>query len=184
MARPLEFDRCQAIQKAREVFHRSGYEAASIDDLTHAIGISRASLYNTFGDKHGLLIATLDAACEEGRQLSTDTRSRRCSSKRSITELFEKLAASDEQGCYLLTLGAELSTSDPEVQSRVKTALEHNRAMFSEILARDGTLTPKQIASKASVLVGLMVSILTLRRVHPDPMLLRGVIQQAISILD
>ena len=145
MARPLEFDRCQAVEAAKAVFHRAGYVAASIDDLTQALGISRASLYNTFGDKHGLLMATLDSACDQGQQMREDACGRRCGAKKIVRELFEKIAKPEAEGCYMLTLGAELSTSDPEVQTRVQKGLEQNRAMFAEILSKEGRFKPKQI---------------------------------------
>ena len=183
MARPLEFDRCEALQKAREVFQRSGYEAASIDELTQALGISRASLYNSFGDKHGLMLATLDAACQQDDELRSRTNRRRCSAKTAIREMLESLAASDAQGSFLLTLGAELSTSDPDVQRRVQATLEANRALFADILTKEDVYTPKQIETKAAALLGSMVAILTLRRVHPDPTLLQYVLQHALTVL-
>ena len=184
MARPLEFDRCQAVEAAKAVFHRAGYEAASIDDLTQALGISRASLYNTFGDKHGLLMATLDSACDQGQQMREDACGRRCGAKKVIRELFEKLANPEAEGCYVLTLGAELSTSDPEVQARVKKSLEQSRGMFAELLLREGRFKAKEIEEKSGVLLGAMVSILTLTRVHPDRKLLESVIEQALRVLD
>jgi hypothetical protein len=54
------------------------------------------------------------------------------------------------QGCYLLTLGAELSTSDPQVQQRVQTSLDEIRARFEFILSRDPNLTQKAIQAKSS----------------------------------
>jgi TetR/AcrR family transcriptional repressor of nem operon len=184
MARPLEFDRCQAVEAAKAVFHRAGYEAASIDELTQALGISRASLYNTFGDKRGLLLATLDSACDQGRRMREDACARRCGAKKIIRELFEKLANPKAEGCYLLTLGAELSTSDPEVQARVKKSLEESRTMFAEILSKEERFKAKEIEEKSAVLLGAMVSILTLARVHPDRKLLKSVIEQALLVLD
>lgn len=184
MARPLEFDHCQAVEAAKAVFHRAGYEAASVDDLTQALGISRASLYNTFGDKRGLLLATLDSACDQGQKMREDACGRRCGAKKVIRELFEKISNPEAEGCYMLTLGAELSTSDPEVQAMVQKSLEQSRAMFAELLSKDGRFKPKQIEEKSAVLLGAMVSILTLTRVHPDPKLLESVIDQALLVLD
>jgi TetR/AcrR family transcriptional repressor of nem operon len=184
MARPLEFDRCQAVEAAKAVFHRAGYEAASVDDLTQALGISRASLYNTFGDKRGLLLATLDSAYEQGKQMREDACGRRCGAKKIIRELFEKLADPEAEGCYMLTLGAELSTSDPDVQARVRKSLEQSRAMFAELMSREMRFKTKEIEEKSAVLLGAMVSILTLTRVHPDRKLLESVIDQALLVLN
>ncbi|WP_390623449.1 TetR/AcrR family transcriptional regulator [Subtercola endophyticus] len=49
--RPREFDLDEAIDQAVEVFWRQGYEGATLDNLTAAMGISRPSLYAAFGNK-------------------------------------------------------------------------------------------------------------------------------------
>ena len=59
MARPKEFDVDDALQQALELFWRKGYEATSVQDLVAAMGIQKASLYGTFGDKHSLYMKAL-----------------------------------------------------------------------------------------------------------------------------
>jgi AcrR family transcriptional regulator len=54
--RPREFDRDQALDRALDVFWSKGFEAATLSDLTKAMGINPPSLYATFGDKEGLFI--------------------------------------------------------------------------------------------------------------------------------
>src|SRR6266852_1410049 len=89
MARPKEFDRDQALQKAMEVFWSRGYEAASIQDLVKHMGINRQSLYDTFGDKHALYLQALDRYREvEGRKL-LELLERPGSVKKSLRQLFE-----------------------------------------------------------------------------------------------
>ncbi|MFD8113650.1 TetR/AcrR family transcriptional regulator [Streptomyces microflavus] len=52
--RPRAFDRGAALRGAMETFWEYGYEGAKLTDLTAAMGINSASLYNAFGSKEEL----------------------------------------------------------------------------------------------------------------------------------
>ena len=54
MARPIEFDHHQALDKALLLFWRKGYQATSLADLVEFMGISRSSSYSAFQDKRSL----------------------------------------------------------------------------------------------------------------------------------
>lgn len=58
--RPRQFDPDAALDRAVDVFWDKGYAAASLDDLTAAMGINRPSLYAAFGDKEQLFMKALE----------------------------------------------------------------------------------------------------------------------------
>lgn len=61
MGRPRSFDEHVVVAAAATAFTDLGYEATSVDDLLHATGLHRGSLYQAFGSKRGLFLSALRA---------------------------------------------------------------------------------------------------------------------------
>ncbi|KGT92979.1 TetR family transcriptional regulator [Erwinia typographi] len=56
----MEENREKLITAARKAFAEKGFAAASMDELTASVGLTRGALYHNFGDKKGLLAAVVD----------------------------------------------------------------------------------------------------------------------------
>lgn len=52
-------NRLKLIEAGRKAFAAQGYAAASMDELTATVGLTRGALYHNFGDKKGLLAAVV-----------------------------------------------------------------------------------------------------------------------------
>jgi TetR/AcrR family transcriptional repressor of nem operon len=61
MARTKDFDENEVLKKAVDIFWLKGYSATSMQDLVDGLGISRSSLYDTYGDKHTLFMKALES---------------------------------------------------------------------------------------------------------------------------
>lgn len=94
MARPLEFDREQALGQAIEVFADHGYEGSSTAELLARMQIGRQSLYGAFGDKRRLFLEALERY-----------------NARSVAEIVEALGA--KAGFHDAVAGALLAFTRP-----------------------------------------------------------------------
>lgn len=60
MPRPREFDEDDALRKAMHTFWSRGFEGTSVADLIVAMGVSRSTLYASFGDKDAVFARALE----------------------------------------------------------------------------------------------------------------------------
>jgi TetR/AcrR family transcriptional repressor of nem operon len=124
MARTKNFNKEEILDKAVELFWTKGYNATSANDLVENLGLSRSSLYDTYGDKHTLFVKSLKRYRSEivNKMLllienSTDI-------KKTIQEIFELAIEQDmhskiSKGCFMVNSAIELSTSDEEIATIV-----------------------------------------------------------------
>lgn len=136
MARKKSFDEIEVLQKALHLFWRKGYNATSIQDLVDELGINRASLYDTWGDKHNLYIAALKLYRQSASsRLLDDIRSDMPA--RQVVESFmlrivnDVILDKERKGCFLVNATTELANLDPEINQMV----EENRKTIVEVLA-------------------------------------------------
>lgn len=118
------FDREQVLDSAVLVFWAKGYDGASVDDLTRAMGIKKPSLYAAFGNKRQLFEAAIDryAATRGNRefgalQLGNDTRdavanffdmSVRCATERG-----------KPRGCMIANVATDAAESDEQLRKKL-----------------------------------------------------------------
>ncbi|RYZ45953.1 MAG: TetR/AcrR family transcriptional regulator [Myxococcaceae bacterium] len=125
MARTKEFDRDEAVRRAMTVFWEQGYEATSTDDLLRAMGIGRQSMYDTFGDKHGLYLEAVRLyQAEFGANMMERLRSK-ASPLACIREFLLSIPNGSPRerarGCFSVNATTERAHADPEVASLLKS---------------------------------------------------------------
>lgn len=131
MARPKEFDVDKALSAAMETFWEHGFEATSICDLTERMGVQKASLYGTFGDKRQLFLAALAKYAQDDHRGLKQRFSKARSVKQAFRELFEEIVErttsdSPQSGCFCVNAATELAQHDEQVAALLD---QHFRAM-------------------------------------------------------
>jgi TetR/AcrR family transcriptional regulator, copper-responsive repressor len=124
--RPRSFDRDLALQKAMEVFWKKGFEAASIADLTAAMGINPPSLYAAFGDKEELFLAAVEryqARRGESCPYCEEPTARGAVEKLLLFLAEELTCSSHPRGCLLQMAEA----TSGESSAKLKAALQAKR---------------------------------------------------------
>ncbi len=139
MARPREFDPDVALDRAMRAFWAKGYEATSLDDLCEATGLSRSSLYSAFGDKHALLLRTLDRYEEISAARIADALGRRLPIREALAALLDGfvdriVSGPGRQGCFIGNCAAELARHDRQALDRVRRSLERTERQLREAL--------------------------------------------------
>ncbi len=137
MARPLKFDPQVALENAMNVFWRQGYEATSLDDLTEAMGINRPSLYNTFGSKHDLYLATLKHYRERYSQQMIAALATANNLHEALSGAFTAVIRSETgSGCMMVNTIIEILPHDAIVAEFVQAADEETEVAFADAIAR------------------------------------------------
>jgi len=193
MARPREFDEGTALQAAIECFWQRGYAATSVRDLTDRMGISGPSLYNAYGDKHGLFVQALERYLDESTRARIGRLESSLPPKQAIRRFIQKVIERsvndrERRGCFLINSALEVAPHDKKLGALIADRLGEIEAFFYRSIKAaqaDGTV-PRERAAKdlARLLLGVLLGVRVLARSNPERALLEGVARPALALLD
>jgi TetR/AcrR family transcriptional repressor of nem operon len=190
MARNVEFNEVEAIQKAMEVFWKKGYGGASLRDLTDAMKINSSSLYNTIGDKHELFIKCIkyytESKMEEARKLAKNAKS-------PLTALIDLINATvnaiinGDNSCLAIKTAFEIAADDKSIQTLLKADSDFQHDFILAIIkdARkqgelSGTEDPEMFTD---YLISLYTGWYESYILHQDPIRIRKMAKYLITQL-
>ncbi|MDQ0563493.1 AcrR family transcriptional regulator [Rhizobium mesoamericanum] len=162
--RPRAFDRDVALDKALQVFSERGYHAASISELTEAMGLASGSVYKAFKDKRGIFLAAFDRYRAVRRELLDARMARVATGREKIREVLTHYAlsshgASGRCGCLVVSSANDLALFDEEAAERVAAAFMTNENLIADLLRlgqSDGSIAAEiDVAATARTLLCL-----------------------------
>ena len=124
MARTKDFDENEVLIKAVNLFWYKGYNGTSIQDLVDGLGISRSSLYDTYGDKHTLFMKALESYQASASGAMCNIISNNVSAKVAIRRLLELttlelVGDNQHRGCFMTNAAVEVAPHNAEVNNMI-----------------------------------------------------------------
>ena len=120
--RPRKAEPEVALTAAMNAFWSRGYEATSMSDLTAATGLHKASLYQTFGDKHALFVSALKLYFDKTTAAQSDSHNGETNPlnvlRNSVTTTIEQFA--EGKGCLAVNSLIEVAPFDAEIDKILK----------------------------------------------------------------
>jgi TetR/AcrR family transcriptional repressor of nem operon len=174
MGRTRVFDESTAVRAARDVFWEHGYVSTSLAQLQTATGLSRSSLYGTFGSKRGLFEAVTQIYLDEVVLPLLEPLEVPGSGQREIVAYFHSLSdfvtsttrSAATRGCLILNTTVELNALDDHAALMVQRYLDRvHAALFAALATMPATITDPR--GKADILSAGQLGIMVTARLDP-----------------
>ena len=174
MGRQKQFDDTTVVRAARDVFWQRGYASTSMADLEAATGLSRSSMYLTYGSKRGLFDRALRTYLEELSWPMLAPMEATGAGREEIVGYFLAQAANLRQssdsvlthGCLIANTSTELNVLDAEA---VEVVLEYRNRVRAAIFHALGGMaeTIHDRDAKADILAATQIGVMITARVNP-----------------
>ena len=192
MARVKEFDEQEVLGKALEIFWSKGYNGTSMQDLIDGLGISRSSLYDTYGDKRSLFLSVLN----HYRQNQSEGMIQMIEQSTDIVQTLREIlyqtltscpANKMKYGCFMVNTTIELAPHDEEINALVACNQKDMEQVIYKAIQKGqqkGQVTKKHSAKTLAkfilnTLTGLRVSV----KSHTDKKAIAEIIDVTLSVL-
>lgn len=152
-SRPSARDRLLAA--ANELFYAEGVHSVGIDRIIEHAGVAKASLYNTFGSKDGLVQAYLNSRSDRSMDRIARALTRFRNPRERLLGIFdaqgELFTSPDYNGCAFISASAEAprGSSVEEASDAYRARL---RGLFAELAAEIGVADPQGLARQLHLL--------------------------------
>jgi AcrR family transcriptional regulator len=147
--------RDRLLAAADELFYAEGVHVVGVDRLVERAGVTKASLYNTFGSKDELVRAYLERHFRRRQDRIAQILASRTTPRERLLAVFEEvegmLAGSAFRGCRFISAAAESGPSEAG-----EIVAEKYRAwlwsLFTELAEAVGARNPKQVGRQLFLL--------------------------------
>lgn len=192
MPRVKEFDEAEVLDQALELFRARGFKHTSFADLVGELGVSRQSLYDTYGDKQTLY----QTALARYLQRSLDGLRRKLDDAAPVRQVFAQLfedmiagnCAHGSPGCFMVNSMVELSPHDADTRAAAQKHAREIEGLFASRLStaqRKGEIAKsKDPAALARFFYHTILGLSVASRALGDKEGMKQTVALALQVLD
>ena len=192
MARTKEFDPDEALKIAVNVFWRLGYEHTSLETLMKEMGISKQSLYDTFGDKRSIYFRAMSRYRDDTNASLRSLFAKEKSVRKGFAKIFRAMIhenkAQHERGCLLMNTNLSRAVDDVEIKKFLRDNQKQVEAIFVaafvDAQARGEIAKEKDTVAMAKFFVATIQGMRALARLNHDGGELESISTVALRSLD
>ena len=192
MPRSETFDREKVVKDAMQIFWEKGYNGTSMQDIVDATGLNRSSIYNSFGSKRSLYLATLDLYEREGHQLHRKVLLKSRNPLEAIKGMLNNVliasrADTEGKGCFIMNCKTELGNMDDELNNWLFQNQEESVSLFRDLVSQgqeEGIINTLQDAhTYAYYLYNTFQGLRMTGMLTKDREVLQGILENTMRIL-
>ena len=192
MPRAKEFDESEVLGRAIELFRARGFKDTSFSDLTAELGVSRQSLYDTYGDKEELFLTALKRYMDTGVDCVRRHLEDPAPVRKVLGSIFENLisqhCSNGSHGCLVANTMVELSPNPTAARAIALKQARTIEGLFASRLSaaqRAGDLGPdKDPTALARFFYHTILGVAVASRALDDREALRQTARLALQALD
>lgn len=175
--RPAEFEREAAVLAAMNLFWRRGFEAVPVSDLADAMGITRSSFYNSFGDRESVFREALAAYWKAAPDVMLSALKPGQPVKEGLLALLREIcrvraADPDARGCLVVNSIGELAKVDEElgmsIDQTVHIAVRNYEKILRLAVRRGEIAKPDNLRAAARAIFAFVCGLNTISKVIRD----------------
>jgi len=186
MARPIEYDKKEVLDRITRAFWLKGYEGTSVSELVSETQLNTRTMYNLFDDKTGLFQAALENYHEANLQ-SILEKLGNCETLSCLIEFVESLADSDYlNGCLFVNTLSEQNTISDKSLNFVRDYFKQCEELLAEQLTKSKTSKEfsGDVKATASMIVCFMHGYSNFVKLNKEKKGNQQMVDQFVSLLN
>jgi len=193
MARSKQFDERQALVSAMLVFWEKGYDGTSIQDLEHAMGLNRTSIYNAFGNKRAIFDRVMSCYKESVMSALFAELDGAPNIKEGIRRMLNgaldiHFDEANPGGCLVVLSLLESGQHDEQAQASMQQTIHDLKSALQVRLGKakkSGELSKDlDVGSTATTIATTMAGMMVMGKANFSKAALKKTVNQVVGLLD